>query len=275
MSRASIRGARKTRSYVASGNSLFSCCLQGESDAIEILLVQGVDPNFQEEKGFNTPLHAASYIGDVDICKKLLSSGASPRLENREGQTPLHLARHPSVVSLLVPTVNNANPRDIRGWTPLHCAAESCSNQVVCALLKFGADPNIEEDTRKWTPLFLSVLRRNVDVASSLLKAGADPNLRGKGGWTPLHYASQQGDYRTMWLLLKAGADPRLCQFAGLKAVSSFRLFSMKAFLSLASGYKRLGVMLSGLPFSSPGRTLSLLASLCVVTALASLKRFI
>mmetsp|Transcript_6008 Transcript_6008/g.14600 ORF Transcript_6008/g.14600 Transcript_6008/m.14600 type:complete len:235 (-) Transcript_6008:1168-1872(-) len=234
MSRASIRGARKTRSYVASGNSLFSCCLQGESDAIEILLVQGVDPNFQEEKGFNTPLHAASYIGDVDICKKLLSSGASPRLENREGQTPLHLARHPSVVSLLVPTVNNANPRDIRGWTPLHCAAESCSNQVVCALLKFGADPNIEEDTvrfsrhflvcssnilekRKWTPLFLSVLRRNVDVASSLLKAGADPNLRGKGGWTPLHYASQQGDYRTMWLLLKAGADPRLCQFVGTR----------------------------------------------------------
>ena len=49
------------------------------------------NPNTQGPFG-NTLLHSAVVSGDVREVRRLLAAGANPRIANREGRTPLHVA---------------------------------------------------------------------------------------------------------------------------------------------------------------------------------------
>jgi ankyrin repeat protein len=51
-----------------------------------------VDLDYQGPFG-NTLLHVAAAAGDVREVKRLLAAGADPRIANREGRTPLEVAR--------------------------------------------------------------------------------------------------------------------------------------------------------------------------------------
>ena len=58
----------------------------------KVLIEQGSDPAVVDETG-STPLHVASFTGDVSILKKLLSgTAATIDQEDASGQTPLFFA---------------------------------------------------------------------------------------------------------------------------------------------------------------------------------------
>lgn len=119
-----------------------------------------------------TPLHAAAFVGDVDLADVLFAKGAdlnasikvekpsrafrSERpaslryeLKATDGSTPLHYASangHLDVVTFLISNGAKVNSRDkIGGWTPLHLAASSGHREVVRLLLKSGADLNARD----------------------------------------------------------------------------------------------------------------------------------
>lgn len=50
------------------------------------------EPNYQGPFG-NTLLHSAAASGDVREVKRLLAAGADPRIANRDGRTPLQVAK--------------------------------------------------------------------------------------------------------------------------------------------------------------------------------------
>jgi ankyrin repeat protein len=92
-------------------------------------------------------------------------------------------------------------------YTPLGCAVEKGSAQIVNTLLLAGADPNRGGIV---TPLHHALQYKRIRIAEALLKAGADVNLQGDYGTTPLMMAVLSGSAKSTQLALESGADPSI-----------------------------------------------------------------
>ena len=92
---------------------------------------------------------------------------------------------------------------------------ESYYTEIIDALLKNGADPNIKTDSggvEGLTLLYLAANSENVKCVKTLLDAGANPNLRNDDicNYTPLTAACEIVNLEMIELLLSAGADPNI-----------------------------------------------------------------
>ncbi|KAF3901956.1 Ankyrin-2 [Orbilia brochopaga] len=122
------------------------------------------------------------------------------------------------------------NFSDMKGWSPLHVAADSEAVDILVWLLSEGAAVD------SITIGFIRPGRTALHFASSkasdsgaqmvleLLKKGANPGaLTTFGGNTPLHYAVQCGSVETVKLLVrktyKTAADPNVSNYSGMTAL--------------------------------------------------------
>lgn len=95
-------------------------------------------------------LFEASAQGLAAVAEALVSRGARVDSRDREGRTPLHLARDADTVKLLLRLGADANARDAGGDTPLHLrAATQGSLDAVTALIQAGANPRLADHRRK------------------------------------------------------------------------------------------------------------------------------
>ncbi len=94
---------------------------------------------------------------------------------------------------------------------PLHYACREGYLQLVELLLRYGANPNME-DADMLTPLHFAAKNNRVDCAALLIQHGAIVDAPDIAGWTPLRSAilNQHGDMVT--LLKKHGA--RITEFS-------------------------------------------------------------
>lgn len=83
--------------------TLEGVALESQLNAIELLLLDGIDVNDRGQDG-QTLLHWAAIRGHLDAAELLLKNGADPRLKDRFDKTPLQWAEergHKDVVSVL------------------------------------------------------------------------------------------------------------------------------------------------------------------------------
>jgi ankyrin repeat protein len=101
----------------------------GQEDCVRLLLEKGALPDVADQDR-RTPLHNASYSGDLDLVN-LLCSLSSPFPLDKQGRLPLHYAAvggHSQLVvalgKLKDPTsgTSHINDRDADGATALHLA---------------------------------------------------------------------------------------------------------------------------------------------------------
>ena len=124
------------------------------------------------------------------------------------------------IITLLEDNEADINGRDINGATPLH-AAVSCQNKIsVEILLKFKADPNLQEyyDIGECTPLHRAVEKNNFEICQLLINSGANPSIQAKNGFTSLHYACRYGFKEITLLLISAGVDVNIRDKCGFNA---------------------------------------------------------
>lgn len=62
-----------------------------EIELINFLLMKGADPNLRDQWN-NTALHIAAGVGSPEVIKALLEKGASTKILNNSGETPLQIA---------------------------------------------------------------------------------------------------------------------------------------------------------------------------------------
>jgi ankyrin repeat protein len=98
-----------------------------KGDVVEVMRLLALDPSLVEarDKDGCTPLHCASWKGNLDVVRAVLDAGADVAARNHNehyGDTALHAAAHgnqPAVVELLIERGAKVNARNPAGRTPL------------------------------------------------------------------------------------------------------------------------------------------------------------
>ena len=162
-----------------------------------------------QDKDGETPLHLASLMGRVEVALTLIERGADVTAQDKDGKTPLHLASQigqAKVVRILIECGADVTAKDKVGKTPSHLASQHGKVEVGRVLMELGADVAARDNDGK-TPLHLASQMGQVEVVRMLIERGADVTAKDKVGRTPSHLASQQGKVVVARLLMELGAD--------------------------------------------------------------------
>lgn len=203
--------------------------------AINNLLKEGVNPNFQDEDGYS-PLHRAIENNNLDAVNALLSykdidkeiklpmGTTSSDGWLLGGATPLLLASYmgnPQIVSALIDANCNIRAKDdIDGAMAIHIAAGNGYDEVINILLnKDKTLINETDNNGEDTALHWAIMKDFPSTIELLLNSGANPNQKNSSGQTPLHYAALYGNMNAAKILVeKYNVDKDLKDKDGLTA---------------------------------------------------------
>ena len=167
------------------GTPLHIAAIEGQDDAVVLLIAKGAEVNVKDETGY-TPLHLAAAKALKKTVEILLGAkNVNVNAETDDKKTPLLLAvsglpvgQFPSeeqrlaVAELLLAKGANPNKKDDKGVTTLHIAAANGWDKLVNLLVSKGPDVNAVDNDGK-TPLQAAEKSLNPEVAEILKKAGA------------------------------------------------------------------------------------------------------
>jgi ankyrin repeat protein len=208
------RGLASQPSQDAEGRTCLSIALDSGNLETAELLVNDASLDLNKEYGSKyqseLPLHTAARIGLVKIVKLLLSSGrVDVNKADLSGRRAIHHAckqGRASVVELLLPVIDDHNPRDHSGTTPFQYAAEKWHAAVVGLLLESGSVNAYLKDNIR-TLLLRAIRNGHMEIAMLLLEKGADLNMKDHDGRTILSRAIRNGHTEVAMLLFEKGAD--------------------------------------------------------------------
>lgn len=175
---------------------IFKAAWAGDDKRIEKLVREGVAVNQQNKDG-ETPLHVAVSNGKKTpkVVVALLKAGANINAQDGLGSTPLLYSMHRdgSIEYAKILLDNGADVKLARndGTTALHWAVEALYFDIIESLLSKGADPNALDDESE-SPLMWAVrLNRNVKFVKILIESGANIHLANNKKKTALVIAEE------------------------------------------------------------------------------------
>jgi len=193
-----------------------------QTENVKTLIDAGASIDKISSDGF-TPLHQAISIGEVEIVKLLIDSGADLNVVEGEHKyrsmvtrnwTPLHLAasgNDPQIVKYLLIAGAKVDVRDARERTPLHVAISEGNSEILKELIAGGADVNAMAyrgySSYQQSALHIAVTHNSPKSVEVLLKAGADFNVQDQRGNTPLHEVATTDNVEIAKLLISAGTN--------------------------------------------------------------------
>ena len=168
---------------LASGvNLLIFFSQKGDLQALQLLLTNKVNIDYQTIPEGDTALLLATEAKQIDAVALLLRSGADPNTANNIGFTPLIAAlqnKDFKIIKALLQQKANVNqlsllPDKKISSTPLIHFATYGNQENILLLLKLGADINLANE-QHISPLGAAALVGHLDTVNLLLDAGADP----------------------------------------------------------------------------------------------------
>ncbi|XP_064414576.1 ankyrin repeat domain-containing protein 27 isoform X2 [Latimeria chalumnae] len=143
---------------------------------------------------------------------RIPANGLGVNSSSQDGFTPLHVAAlhgHCDLVCMLLRHGANVSARNANRATPLHLACQNGQLQVVKCLLDYNTKLN-KKDQYGNTPLIHACLKGQQDIAGLLLEHGASVNLTNKQGNTALHEAVKGSNQALVERLLLYGASAHI-----------------------------------------------------------------
>ncbi len=222
---------------------------------VKKLVKEHGDVNAAANDGSSALLWAA-YHSDVEMTKALLAAGAAVDVANHYGVTPLLQASRNGDVEVMRALLEaGADPTrwHAEGETPLMAAARTGKVDAVQLLLSKGSFVNAADPYQEETALMWASAEGHLEVVNALLKAGADPNLKAhvsaitershadhpSGGFTALMFAVREGHEDVAKALVAGGADLKVTNgdgaSAAIVAIANDRFDLAKQLIDLGS----------------------------------------
>jgi hypothetical protein len=218
-----------------SGYSLLHLAVFKDSDQIALMLCKHVmerqcepkeikirklrrwiNKKTEGKEGF-TPLHIASFNGNLPLIRFLERHGADVFAENNFSLNALHVAAQGNQPPAIVYFLNknfDINSRDRVRSTPLHWACYAGAENAVSYLIAYNADPNLQ-DMDGYSPLHLAIKSaesiKSSRIVKQLLFSGADRNLLNCEGLKPMDYAKSITINHIAHDIKRSLSDPKYC----------------------------------------------------------------
>ena len=174
---------------------LMNAAMNGNVQAVELLIKRGADPSLTDDSGSNS-LHFAAAGGDTDIIYLIHTLMPDIDSLNGEGETPLLVAANSGklhAVKWFLERGAEATYEDKGGWNALHSAAFSGDPGTIDHILtRMQAIESRTADGA--TPLIIAVFCRKLQGVKCLLERGANPLAKDNNGKNSLHHASCDSD---------------------------------------------------------------------------------
>ena len=163
---------------------LHTACQEGNVELVAALLNKGINVNNLNICYFHgNALHIALSAKDenVEIIELLLESGIDINLQNKKGQTPLHIAcqtcKYHST-QLLLTNGAEINTVDIKNKNALHHAAKNWeeNREIIILLIENGIDGNCESNDG-YVALQLAREKNDNEIVEKLLQNDSVINL--------------------------------------------------------------------------------------------------
>lgn len=186
-----------------SASALILAANNGYTATVNLLLNHKADVNYSDEKKM-TSLGYAVRNDDLEMVKLLLSRGAHLIVSNDTGNTALHFATSPEMVTLLLEQKNiESNAVNKSGETALHFAINLGYMELIKRLIesKNGCDPNLLDKYNR-SPLYYAVLKQNIQIVEYLLSHIKNPNDRDQKNTSPLALAVSKNNVTIIKMLL-------------------------------------------------------------------------
>ena len=164
----------------------FAIC-RGNPETVEKLIAHGANPHALNDQGY-TPKDYLEFVEDPEkkaAIERILEQAETIR--NRKICTAAAEGRIDIVTALLHCGVS-PKAEDKNGDTTLHLAAAEGHPAVVEVLLEHGANPNTKTQSGGNTALHLAIIEEHPTVVEILLERSADPHVLNKKGLTPKDY---------------------------------------------------------------------------------------
>ncbi|CAL4073800.1 unnamed protein product [Meganyctiphanes norvegica] len=184
---------------------------------VKILLEHGAAANFQNSKG-DTPLMAATLIGETEVISLLVAYGADTNVRNIDGESALQVSvrfEQEGVVRKLLKCGANPDIMDNTGCLPL---MEATSDSIIYLLLMNNANPNIV-DIDGNSSLHFHARTGSPELCLALLEYGAAAEPLNKNGDTPFQLAVRSRSQQTINVLLDRGCNAASINFIGVSIV--------------------------------------------------------
>jgi ankyrin repeat protein len=192
------------------GTPLHVASYNGNLDAAHLLIAHGVDvnPNPTNEHK-RAPLCLAYDGGHLDVMRLLVEHGADVDVYYDSTGLLSHEVSwrgRADLVHLLLQHNADVNARNGSNMTPLHYASSNGQATVVQLLLEHGAVVNAQSKTHN-TALYRASQNGHLEVVKILLGNGADVHIRGERNRTPFQVATSNGHTAVAQLLSEHGAE--------------------------------------------------------------------
>ncbi|CAN7783866.1 ankyrin repeat domain-containing protein [Cupriavidus necator] len=177
--------------FKSTKDKLFEAAIEGDRGEILRLMEEGgFDANVKSSLWRGTPILAYAILNqDHVLAQHLIDNGANVRAVV-DGMPLLHMARDAKSVHMLIDAgatttarMEKEYPGLRKGATALHKAAMNNNEEVLKALIDFGAEIDAR-DVYGHTPLHFAATR-SVESSKALVMAGADPEATSDSGVTP------------------------------------------------------------------------------------------
>ena len=218
------------------GNTALHTAAYGGFEKVATPLIDhGAGLNDQGPSTYYTPLHAAAYQNAPSMVRLLLRRGAGVNVKQngKTHSTALQIAAYRGnnkTVEVLLNWRPNLELKDSVEQTALHVALRYGKKEILCLLLKAGADANVKRN--RWiTPLIDAMFSMDLEAAKTLIDHGANTECVGLGGETLMHHAARWNDEQRLDLLISNNANINAIDTTGrtplLVAAESSSLMSL------------------------------------------------
>ena len=199
---------------------MMQACSDNDLIALERLLRSALQPKVTNKHG-ETPLHVAAARGRIESARLLVEADPCKDQATHIGATPMFVAAangHLDVVRFLVEVGAVTDQAMYNGAAPIFAAAQMGHLDVVRFLAEVGAVTD-QAMYNGATPIFAAAANGHVDVVRFLAEVGAQKDQAENNGATPMFVAAQNGHVDVVRFLAEVGAVTDQAMYNGATAM--------------------------------------------------------